>query len=785
MNQDGAAALYNCSFTSTDDVNHDFADPFCFAFSASAHGIGVGFDTEGVGKCEIVKPKYSDNIVVIDDSREGWVDALRMVLDAYTGLGTIPKFDYSKIRPFGSKIKRFGGTASGPESLKELLEVAIPSILTPSKLTSTQIVDLMDVIGRCVVAGGARRSALLAMGSIDDNEFINLKMDEVKVKEFRWASNNSVNCPPDYNNFEQFINSIMTNGEPGFIMLENCKNYSRMDGIPDYKDQDIQGVNPCITGDTLVYVADGRGCVSIKELAESNRDVKVFCFDSMGKVAIKTMFNPRITGNNEKIYKVTLDDGSSIKTTKNHKFRLKSGEYKECCDLQYGDSLDIVTRFQASMREITKTKKAGNGDYWWINHDRRNNAEHRIIAQASSEISINSKVIHHKDHDSLNNTPSNKEEWIAACKKSGVSHEISRKSSPFRSYNILITEASAYNHKVVSVEFIGYDTVYNGTVEEYHNFFIGGFESKTKSGKNKQVFINSKNCGEIPLNSRELCNICELFPSRCENFEEFKRAIKYAYLYAKTVTLTKTPWARTNEIMLRNRRIGLSMSGIIENINKRGFAEHIRWCKEGYHYVEELDITYSRWLCIPYSLKKTTVKPSGTVSLLPQVTPGIHYPHSEYYIRNIRMTKGSTLLGTLEKAGYLVEDDVYDKTVRVVSFPIHEKYFKRSKKDITIWEQLENAAQMQEYWSDNAVSITVTVKPEERSQLVEALERYQSRLKTVSFLPLKDHNYKQAPYIEIDEKKYLEMVSKISEVDFSSTKHEVTEKFCDSESCSI
>jgi ribonucleoside-diphosphate reductase alpha chain len=102
-----------------------------------------------------------------------------------------------------------------------------------------------------------------------------------------------------------------------------------------------------------------------------------------------------------------------------------------------------------------------------------------------------------------------------------------------------------------------------------------------------------------------------------------------------------------------------------------------------------------------------------------------------------------------------------------------------------MWEQLENAAQIQAYWSDNSVSITVNIKKEEFDQLDEALSRYQTRLKAVSFLPNSDHSYQQAPYQEITEKEYKDMMKKIKPLDLSFAEHEVTDKFCDSDVCQI
>jgi len=130
MDFGNAACLYSCGFASTRDIGIDFTQPFNFLFMASALGVGVGFDTRGAGKTEIVKSAKSEEIFVIPDSREGWSEALRKVLSASNGRGSLPKFDYSIIRPFGARIKTFGGTASGPEALRELLEEDLPEVLS-------------------------------------------------------------------------------------------------------------------------------------------------------------------------------------------------------------------------------------------------------------------------------------------------------------------------------------------------------------------------------------------------------------------------------------------------------------------------------------------------------------------------------------------------------------------------------------------------------------------------------------------------------------------------------
>lgn len=294
-------------------------------------------------------------------------------------------------------------------------------------------------------------------------------------------------------------------------------------------------------------------------------------------------------------------------------------------------------------------------------------------------------------------------------------------------------------------------------------------------------------CGEVSMQSKEFCNLAELFPSRHESFEEYKETMKMAYLYAKSVTLVPTHLADFNAVMLKNRRIGLSQSGIIDAFAKHGRRTVLNWSNEGYKYVERLDEKYSDWLCIPRSRKTTTVKPSGTISLLPGVSPGIHYPHAEYYIRRVRVSKHNPIVDIMRVAGYEVEDDVYDASnTAVICFPVHEEFFVKKKEDVTIWEQCQNVADLQRYWADNNVSVTVTFKPEEKADIVSVLEAYEDSLKTISFLPLSDHGYQQAPYEEISKERYEEMASKITKPDFSFiTSTPLGSKFCDGDSCSV
>lgn len=539
----GGAALTSCSAISTEHLNVSFSDPFCFLMDMSMLGIGVGSDTRGAGTITIRKPRMSKDIHVVADSREGWVEIVRRYLDAYVGKDAIPEeVDFSQVRPEGSPIKGFGGTASGSRPLAELL-IDIQTILNPmidEVITSTVIVDLFNLIARCVVAGNVRRSATILFGQPDDEEFLDLKdpsLNKEALDHHRWCSNNSVlaKIGQDY---KDCASRTVKNGEPGYLWLENARAYGRMKDSPNWLDKSVMITNPC---------------------------------------------------------------------------------------------------------------------------------------------------------------------------------------------------------------------------------------------------------GEIGLSSGELCNLVEVFMPNHDTYQEFERTLKFAYLYAKTVTLISTHNPLTNAIVLQNRRIGTSLAGVIQAFAKYGKRETFKWCDQGYSYLKDLDDLYSRWLCVPKSIKLTTCKPGGTIPLLAGITPGITYPHSKYYFRVIRFATNSLFIPKLKEAGYncIEIDPAKEPNTTAVYFAIKEELFNRGKKDISIWEQLENVAQLQYYWTDNQVSYTATFKKEEAKDIPALLELYETRLKGISFLPLENHGFEHTPYQEITEEEYISYTSKLKPLNLSNISNEIVDKFCDGTSCEI
>jgi adenosylcobalamin-dependent ribonucleoside-triphosphate reductase len=299
-------------------------------------------------------------------------------------------------------------------------------------------------------------------------------------------------------------------------------------------------------------------------------------------------------------------------------------------------------------------------------------------------------------------------------------------------------------------------------------------------------------CAEQSLESFEMCTLVETYLNRHETLEDFKRTLKFAYLYAKTVTLLPTHWEETNAIMQRNRRIGTSISGVANFADNKGLHILRDWMDEGYAVVKGYDQTYSEWLGIRESIKMTTVKPSGTVSILAGESPGVHWTAGgKFFLRAIRFANNDPMLPLFKMAQYRIEPaSESPETTSVVFFPIKSDAA-RSEKDVSIYEKMALAAQAQRYWSDNSVSVTVTFDVEKESDAVgTALHMYDGQLKTVSFLPMGNHVYPQMPYTQITEEEYLEYSMILFPIDFTGVyagmaSDAIGEAYCTTDACEI
>jgi len=286
--------------------------------------------------------------------------------------------------------------------------------------------------------------------------------------------------------------------------------------------------------------------------------------------------------------------------------------------------------------------------------------------------------------------------------------------------------------------------------------------------------------------------LVEVHLNRHESKEDFLRTLKFAYLYGKTVTLIPTHWQQTNGIMQRNRRIGTSLTGIASFSDKFGLPVVREWMDEGYKTIRKYDHSYSEWLCVRESIRVTTVKPSGSVSILSGATPGVHWaPGGDYFLRAIRFGNTDPMIHLFKAAGYLMEADLVSANTTVVYFPVHSGH-PRSEKDVTLFEKIALAATAQKYWSDNGVSVTLSFDKEtEAKHVAPALHMYEGQLKAVSFLPMGNHTYPQQPYTQITEEEYNAYIGQIKKIDWSAIYDGVEnleaqgEMYCTTDACEI
>jgi len=273
-------------------------------------------------------------------------------------------------------------------------------------------------------------------------------------------------------------------------------------------------------------------------------------------------------------------------------------------------------------------------------------------------------------------------------------------------------------------------------------------------------------CGEVTLESYEACNLAEIFLPNIKDAEEFADVACLMYKVTKTISRYPFQSRIVNEVVSRNHRLGISVSGLLQ-------AQHLRTeaaFNNCYRRLESLDAEYSKYLGCSKSVKMTCVKPSGTVSLLAGVTPGIHPAYAPYYIRRIRFASNDPVVAVCAEHGYIIEpqlklDGTQDYNTQIVQFPVATPKGTLCANEIGAITQLEYMRWAQENWADNSVSVTVYYKDEELPEICEWLAKhYTEDVKAVSFLRHSKHGFVQAPYEPIAEGHYNNLISKITPV---------------------
>ena len=321
-------------------------------------------------------------------------------------------------------------------------------------------------------------------------------------------------------------------------------------------------------------------------------------------------------------------------------------------------------------------------------------------------------------------------------------------------------------------DILDHEEFWNGYKGNGEPYGLINLELSKRCGRTGDLEHNDPNvegynpCAEQSLEDNETCCLGELFLPNIDTYEELIDCITLIYKICKhSMTLHCDINKKTEKIVHKNMRMGIGITGYLQSEEYKK-----KWLKPAYEFLRDYDNTYSEYMNFNKSIKLTTCKPSGTLSLLGNVTSGIHPGYSEFYIRRIRFSSSSPLIEILKSRGYEVEYQLKfnkekDYDTQIVSFPCKFPNHTIFAKDCTAIQQMEHVKRLQSEWSDNSVSCTVYYKLEELEDIKKWLkENYNDNIKTISFLLHSEHGFAQAPLEEITEKKYHEMMSKITPI---------------------
>ena len=343
------------------------------------------------------------------------------------------------------------------------------------------------------------------------------------------------------------------------------------------------------------------------------------------------------------------------------------------------------------------------------------------------------------------------------------------------------------NNSIVTSNIAGVPDVfwegYKGNGEPYGLFNL---DASRKYGRRNEIredkTIEGTNpCAEIGLANRESCNLAEIMLPNIDSQEELIDISQLLYKVQKAVASLPYLDRESDEITSKNMRLGLGVTGITQALDK------LDWLSPAYEALRDFDTQWSTYKEWPESVRLTTVKPSGTLSLLAGITPGIHPGYSKHHIRRVRMASTDPLLDYCEQRGYYVEWVENDDRTKVVEFPCEFPEGTTLASDMTAIQQLELQCRLQEEWADNAVSVTVYIQPGELESVQEFLKENWGTMKSVSFLLHSDHGFTQAPLEEIDQDQYEEMLGRVNkeEILVSAGFSELLDDDCSTGACPV
>ena len=586
-------------------------------------------------------------VLSVDDSMESIFSTAKdcaMIMKSGGGIG----LNFSNLRPRNDLVKTTGKVSSGVVGFLPVYNAVVESVKQGGMrrgaalgLLSISHPDIIEYIN-CKKTEGTFSNFNLSVGITD--KFMSCVLKDSEFPLVNPRNNQKVSTVRARYLLDMIAQNMWESGEPGIVFFDTCQKNNPTPSLgPTYK-------NACVTGDTLIAVADGRGSVSIKQLVDEGKNVPVYCKDDRGWTHIRIAFNIHKTGEHQKIMQVTFDDGTNLKITPTHKFYLKDGSKVETKDLQPGMSLMRFDRTKYS--KTSKKNTMRKSDYWEIQRARGNVfQEHKLIEEfLLGRRLLKDEAVHHIDFNGLNNSLDNLivcdaaehikkyhditgdknpimklkasgkfedykkrnsfysvkgednpmfgHEWTDesiskisnSLKKVYKTKEVHNKGKTKNNYPPLQVVSEKLsgkektplhrqhlkeskmrqkvgkdNHKVISVEELGYDDVYNMTVDGFHNYCI-----ITSNNIDHQSGITVSNCAEVDLIPWESCNLGSLNLTKFYNegnisWTALSKAIENSvHFLDDIVDATDYSLQKIKDVTISNRKIGLGVMGFAD-----------------------------------------------------------------------------------------------------------------------------------------------------------------------------------------------------------------------------
>ena len=628
--------------------------------------------------------------------------------------------------------------------MRELLKFSRNIILsnTGKKLTCLHLHDIICMIGEIVVSGGNRRSSLISLSDLKDNDIRHAKQGMFYLNyPYRCRANNSAvyNEKPT---MIEFMREWLALAESGSGERGIFNRGSLIKAMPDRR-RDLlgdrvsgMGGNPCVTGDTWVQTIQGPK--QVLDLLGKKVDLIVDgeCFGMETDGFIKT--------GHKTVYQLKTALGYILKLTEDHPLmKVDPGKdsdsgkdlgWTKLRDLRPGDAIRLSRHQWCSW--------PGFGSY-------SDGVEYgkamKICESASSDFYrgfISSISI------PVTGDPSQLQSIQRMMSRLGIGSKIEKET--------LTVIPLTYQDVIESIHELSSEDVYDVTVKDIHAFDANG--------------IYSSNCNEINLQSKQFCNLTEVIARPNDTLESLKSKIRIATVigtYQATLTNFKYISKEWTENQVEERLLGVSITGHWDCSALRN-PETLAELKR---YSISVNREYAEKFGIRPATAITTSKPSGTVSQLVNSASGIHARYAPYYIRRIRISATDPLLKLMKDQKFPVYPEVGQDpntaTTFVLEFPVKAPEGAVCTKDLSAIAQLEYTKMVKTNYIEHNTSVTINVRPDEWMAVGQWVWDNWDAVCGMSFFPYNDHIYQLAPYEEISKERYEEMVLGLPKVDFS------------------